>query len=111
MSFESLLINTCTIRRNTPGIADDYGQPTASWGDHLTGQACRLEASPALGGREIKVGAEVVIADYRLFIGDVDITERDRVIIDSITYEILLVEVYSDSVNAHHKTCWLRVVR
>jgi len=112
MGFVDLLIHTCTTRRFAEGAPDSYGVPTKIWTDNLTDQACRLEAPAGfVGGREVKVGAEVVIADYRLFIENVDITEQDRVVINGITYEVLIVEDFSDSVSAHHKRCWLRVVR
>ena len=109
MSFEDLLVNSCTVRRNTPGVADEYGNPTASWADHLVDKPCRLMAG---SGREVKIGAEVVIADYKLFIGDVAITEQDRVIVDAgATYEVLLVASKQDSIASHHKECFLRVTR
>jgi len=108
MSFDTLLINTCTVKRWGTTGTDAYGNPTGTWDDHLTAQDCRLMAS---GGREVVVGAEVVIADYKLFIADVDITEQDRVVIDAITYEVLLVADRQDSTESHHKECYLRVVR
>lgn len=108
MSFDSLLINTCTVKRFNPTGTDDYGNPTGSWDDHLPDQACRLMAT---NGREIVIGAEVVIADYKLFINDVDITEQDRVELDSITYEVLLVAPRQDETEEHHLECYLRVVR
>lgn len=108
MGFEDLLINTCTVRRYTEGAQDDYGNPAEVWADHLVDQACRLMAT---NGREIKVGAEVVIADYKLFIADVDITEQDRVVVDSVTYEVLLVADRQDGDNTHHKECYMRAVR
>lgn len=108
MSYKSLLLDVCTVQRFTEGAANDYGNPTLTWADHLTDEACRLEASP---GRELKVGAEIVIADYKLFLGDVDITEQDRVVIDSLTYEVLLVQDYADSSADHHKQVWMRISR
>ncbi len=62
MAYLDLLTNTCTVRRNTPGVAGDYGTPVDSWADvaSLTDIDCRLMAA---SGREVKVGAEVVIAD------------------------------------------------
>lgn len=109
MSYLSLLIHTCTVRRFTTvaGVVDDYGNPVETWADHLTAD-CRLTSST---GREIKVGVELVIADYKLFVEDIDITEQDRVVIGGITYEVLLVQGYSDDTSSHHKQCWLRVVR
>ena len=108
MSYESLLIDLCTIRRYTEGAADAYGNPTLTWADHLANEPCRLTSS---SGREIKVGAEIVIADYKLFLSDVDIIEQDRVIAGGNTYEVLLVQNYADSASDHHKQCWLRIAR
>lgn len=108
MSFASLLIDVGTVQRNTPGVQDAYGQPTPSWAAHLTDEPCRLMAH---SGKEIQIGAEVVVANYTLFIGDVDITEQDRVIIDSVTYEILLVEDKQDGIDSHHKECEMQAVR
>ena len=108
MSYTSLLINTCTVQRNTAGAQGAYGTPADIWADHLADIACRLMA---LEGVEIRVGAEVVIATYKLFLGDVDITEQDRVVESSITYEVILVTDKQDDSGSHHKECFLRVVR
>ena len=109
MSYATLLINTCTVQRNTPpGGGDAYGRPTPGWADHLPNEPCRLMAG---AGRELTIGAEVVIADYKLFIGDVDITEQDRVVIGATTYEVLLVTDKQDGVGSHHKECFMRTVR
>ena len=108
MSYTSLLINTCTVRRNTPGVANAYGYPTPSWADYLTDQACRIQDAK---GKEILVGAEVVVADYKLFLQDIDITEQDRVVISAVTYEVLMVTDKQDSATTHHKECYLKTVR
>lgn len=108
MSFDSLLINTCTIKKlvQGPGI-DDYGHPVVSWTD-VPNQNCRL-TTPT--GREIKVGAEVVVADYEVFLGDVDIDEQDRIVIGSTSFEVLLVADRQDSMGSHHREVWVRTVR
>jgi len=62
-------------------------------------------------GTDVLVGAKVIIADYTLFIGDVDITEQDRVVIDGITYEVVIVASMQNGTAAHHKECGLKVVR
>ena len=112
MSYLSLLINTCTVQRYAEGVADDYGTPTLTWADHLTDIACRLSSGSAkTQGREIKVGAELVIADHTIFLGDVDVTEQDRIVIDSDTYEVLMVVDRKDGATSHHKECFVRVVR
>ena len=108
MSFESLLIDTCTVERYTEGAQDSYGNPALTWASHLADESCRLVTG---GGRELKVGAEIVVADYKLFLDDVDITEQDRVVVSSITYEILLVERRKDGAGGHHRECLLRISR
>ena len=108
MSYTGLLISTCTVRRYTEGPIDDYGHPTEVWADHLADEPCRLSAS---SGREITIGAEVVIADYKLFLGDVDITEQDRVVLDAVTYQVLLVTNRQNGTADHHKEVYLQVVR
>ena len=108
MSFDSLLIDTCTIQEYTEGDIDDYGIAAKEWTDFLANESCRLVANT---NREVKVGAEVVIADYILYTNDVGITEQYRVVINSITYEILSAIIRSDGVGGHHQECLLRVIK
>ena len=108
MTYTSLLIDTCTTQRFTEGVADSYGVLAQTWADNLTDIACRLTTA---SGRELKIGAELVIADYKLFVGDVDIIEQDRIVTGGLTYEVLLVEDYKDSSTSHHKQVWLRISR
>ena len=108
MSFDSLLIDTCNIQRFTEGAADDYGHPIKVWANTYEDEPCRHVSG---NGREIKIGQEVVIVYDKLFIGDVDITEQDRVIIDSVTYQVLSVIFRKDSSDDHHKECYLEVVK
>ncbi len=108
MAYADLLINTCTIKRFTVGVVDAYGTPTKTWVDHLVDEPCRW-STPS--NREVKVGAEVVIADLQLFLGDVDVTEQDRVILSGATYEILSAAERQDGVGSHHVECFIRTVR
>jgi len=108
VSYADLLISTCTVRRFTEGVADAYGRKERTWTDHLEDEPCRLSAS---SGREITIGAEVVVADYKLFLGDVDITERDRVILGGVTYQVLLVTNRQNGTADHHKEVYVQVVR
>jgi len=101
MTYLELLINTCTIRRWVDGGTDAYGNPIKSWGDIAT-KPCRLVAG---AGREINAGAEVVVSNHRLFLEDVDITERDRVVIGAATYEVVLVSGRQNGAGVHHKEC------
>lgn len=110
MSFVGLLINICTVLEDTGAIPDAYGNITPNWTAvvGLEGISCRLTAG---SGREIMVGAEVVIADYKLFLNDIIITEQNRIRMDSIDYEILLVSDRQDGTGSHHKECFMRTVR
>lgn len=107
MSYTSLLINTCTIRRFTEGAADSYGNPVKTWANHLVNQACRWSYPK---NHEIKIGAEVVIFDRQLFLQDIDVTESDRVVLGADTYEILSVVDRQDGAGDHHKEAFLRRV-
>ena len=108
MSYESLLIDVCTIQRNTPGVPDDYGHKEDAWADHLVDEPCRIMATQS---REIAQGVEIVIAGYQMFLNDVDVTERDRVIHNAITYEILQVSTRQDGETEHHKELFLRTLK
>jgi len=108
MTFDSLLLNTCDVQRFTEGVADDYGQPTKIWPTLYDDEPCRHVSGK---GREVKIGQEVVIIYDELFIGDIDITEQDRVVIDSVTYQVLSVMFRQDGIGSHHKHCFLEVVK
>lgn len=108
MSFADLLIQTCIIKRHSVLSYDDYGNPILGWTDYLPNVACRLASS---GGREIKRDIEVVIADYKLYLGDVDITELDVVLLELHHYAVLLVEPFRNANAIHHKRAYLQIVR
>ena len=108
MTFENLLIDTCNIQRYTEGAADDYGHPAKTWATLHDDEPCRHVSGQ---GREIKVGQEVVIVYDQLFVGDIDVTEQDRVIIDCVTYQILAVVFRKDNLGSHHKQCFIEVVK
>lgn len=108
MAFRDLLINMCTVSRYTDGGIDAYGHQVKKWSNHLTSQPCRLQAQTA---REVIADKEVVLADYKLFLPTVSITERDRVTMNGITYEVLAVKPIQNGSSEHHLECDLRVVR
>jgi len=122
MSFEKLLIHIVDIKEYTLGVKDAYGNSAKIWSDSYTDELCRLVSTT---GREIKVGAEVVISDWKLFVdGSVVVTEQDRVSnirmlvtgddVDTDTFEILLVQPRSNGASEgaeiHHKELALRKV-
>ena len=108
MTFANLLIDTCEIQRFTEGAADDYGHPAKTWAAIHEDEPCRHVSGK---GREVKVGQEVVIIYDTLFVGDIDVTPQDRVVIDCETYQVLDVVFRKDSVGSHHKELYLEVVR
>jgi len=108
MTYDALLIHTCDIEHFTEGAVDDYGIPTKTWTVLHDDEPCRhVSGNP----REIRIGQEVVVVSDQLFVGDIDITEQDRVIIDTVTYQVLSVIFREDSLGAHHKECFLEVVK
>ena len=108
MSWDSLLIDSCVVQRYASGTVDAYGVPAKAWALHIGATPCRIVPDK---GTEVVVGAQVVIAEYVLFVGDIDITEQDRIISDEITYEVLLVKRRKDMTGGHHLECLLRTVR
>jgi hypothetical protein len=108
MSFDSLLIDTCNIQRFTAGVADDYGHPAKTWPTLHSDEPCRHISGK---GREIKIGQEVVVIYDELFVGDIDVTEQDRVILDCTTYQVVAVVFREDSMGSHHKQLYLEIVK
>jgi hypothetical protein len=118
MSFDSLLIHTCDISLLSQGAADDYGIPAKTYVETYSDEPCRLVSTT---GREIKIGAEVVISDWKLFVdSSVNVDEQDRVsnillasdgsTVDSSTFEVILVQLRSNGIGEHHKELSLRKV-
>ena len=108
MTFENLLINTCDIERFGEGVADAYGIKAKTWTATYENEPCRHVSGK---GREVKVGQEVVIVYDELFVGAIDITEQDRVIIDTVTYQVLAVLFRQDGIGLHHKHCFMEMVK
>ena len=100
MSYAALLINSCQFERSTDSGASGFGNPTDVWADHLAVQDCRLSSAR---GRERQSGTEVVQVDEVLFTDDIEVTEHDRVTVDSVLYEIVFVTDKQDSSGNHHK--------
>jgi len=118
MSYDSLLIHTCDIGALSQVGVDDYGNPTETWPVAYPDEPCRLMSTT---GREVKVGAKVMISDWKLFVPlDTTVDEQDRisnikmrasgVVIDASTFEILLVQIRSDLTTLHHKELALQKV-
>ena len=118
MSFTSLMIHTCDIGILNQDAKDDYGTPTKTWPLGYEGVACRLVST---GGREVRIGARVMISDWKLFVDNlVDVDEQDQVSnirlastdgeINLATFEIILVQMRSNGIGEHHKELALQEV-
>ena len=106
MGFKQLLNKTCTIRRFTSSSNDAHGNPVKVWSDLATDVPCRLQARR---GRETTQPVQVVVGTHTLFLEPRDITERDRVVVATLTYEVLFV---SDAAGqGHHLEVDLELVK
>ncbi len=118
MSFTSLLIHNCDIGTLSQGAQDAYGTPLKTWPLTHTSEACRLMPTVA---REVRVGAMVLVADWKLFVAVVTVDEQDRIsnikdastgaVIDAGPFEILHVQPRSDGVTGHHLELLLQRVK
>jgi len=85
MSILSLLTQTATIKRGTDTATKEYGLPVKTWATSST-VACLLDES---GGKEFIWKTRSVRSDATLYLPyGTDITEQDRVVVDSINYEV-----------------------
>ncbi len=119
MSFDSLMIHTCDIGILNQAAKDDYGTPAKTWPvAAYEGVSCRFVST---GGREVRVGAKVMISDWKLFVDNsVSVDVQDRVsnirlastdgIVDDSTFEIILVQMRSNGIGEHHKELSLQKV-
>lgn len=111
MSFADLLNLTCTIQRYT-STENEWNQPVKTWADHIVDEPCRkVEVESNDRYAEILQGAKVVLADFEVLLEPNDITERDQMILDSNTYEILRVHTMYENTDAHHTKLYVRQVR
>lgn len=108
MTFATLLINICNVQRFRETATDDYGQPAGSWETIHTDKPCRHVSGK---GREVKIGQEVHIVYDELYIGDIDVTVQDRIVIDSETYQVVDLLFRQDGIGVHHKHLFLEIVK
>jgi len=86
---------------------DTYGNPNKDWAN-LPSQKGRISYPK---GRQIQRGTEVTPVDAVLFLNDVAVTERDKVLVDTIEFEILFVATLQDGATSHHKELSLARVK
>ena len=116
MSFNSLLIHSCTIRRKSEGAKDSHGQPAITWNDLATLVNCRLNWKE---GAEEFEGKIVSVTRYWMFLPrSQDIREADRVtaivekqtgaVVDSGTFHVTHVRRYGGRKREHHREIRLK---
>lgn len=87
---EEALPDVCTIQRRQE-VSDGGGGITTTWQDQQANVPCRL--SPVGGGEVGLTGARIEDEATTLITvaWDVDVTERDRLLIEDVTYDVQLV--------------------
>jgi len=95
--LSDLYIDSFIAYRNAEA-ADGYGGTTLTPSANVTATG-RLEP---LGGSELILNdRKEVQADYRLYCAVADITEKDYIVISSVTYDIYFVETLNFGNNPH----------
>lgn len=87
---ERALPETCVIERKTT-VSDGGGGTTDTWGDHATSVPCRI--APVAGGETGMAGDRILDETTHVVTlpSGQDITEADRIVLDSRTYEVTQV--------------------
>ena len=111
MSYDSLLIYRCTVRRSSSVFDDELGQPILAWANHLTDVHCRYYPLPTGDAHEREnVFLTDVVGKHLLHMRKADVTEADRIVditlggtvIDSGPFNVTLLRFRADSVGGHH---------
>lgn len=109
MSYAALLTQRGSIYRPTFD-APTGPEPAATWSDtpDYTGVPCRIQANQT---KEQDKETGAVISDHTgFFLRGVDLLEKDRLVVNSVTYDVQGVD--SDVAGAsHHVQATLKVVR
>lgn len=79
-----LMTLPCTIRRNTPGARDEFGDPTDTWTETAT--VCWI--AQATRGEETRL-ADIQAGEWHgYFPPATSIDGHDQVVVDGATYEV-----------------------
>lgn len=107
MSFASLLNQTATIQRQTPTVDDSGGRVEGAITE--TEIACRIR--PLSARERAMSGAEGTDVTHRMYCAACSISEADRVVVGSTTYEVEFVNRNPGGSSAHHYEVDLREYR
>lgn len=97
--MDNLLIHTCSIYRRTQSGTSPSNNPV--YMDTLVGSGvkCRLTST---SGIESETPHKAIPYTYILFTRHSDLNERDKVVIDSVSYEVLSIKRENDMTGFHH---------
>lgn len=102
--MRGLLFQRCTIQRfPDDGAQDSHGKPAQVWADIATNVACRRRVA---GGAETFADEDKTATAAREIIylnRGQDITEKDRIVLESVTYDVLRVNRISAGRREHHR--------
>lgn len=105
MSFTSLLIDTCAVKKYSS--SNEYGRITH--GSAGSSVACRF--NPQEGKRIVNQVGDEEIIDGTLFIAaSVSLDAKDLIVFGGSDYRIINIKTQKDSAAAHHKQIFLRKV-
>lgn len=103
--YTSLLDKRATIQRVT--TTNDGPEPSAVWASVATGVPCRVSYR---SGQEMGPMFDADVSEVRLFFGyGVDLRNSDRVVVDSVTYQVEPVN-QDPGGRQHHVEALARVV-
>lgn len=77
-----------TVQRRTPAVTD-IGSDKDIWSDWLTGVACRVQ--PVSGSERFSLARYNVQVSHVIYCRPAAITEVDRIVFDSRTFEVRMV--------------------
>lgn len=97
--MDNLLIHTCSIYRRVLSGTTPSNNPVYT--DTLVGSGikCRLTST---SGTESETPYKAIPYTYILFTRHSDLDERDKVVIDDVSYEVLSVKKENDMTGFHH---------
>jgi hypothetical protein len=97
MSFDNMLIHTCTIEPLVPGASDPYNNPTDGYGTPVTGVRCRLvEERERVWVDERQ--ESVIQSVYKLFLPPAAvINERSRITLVTLENRTTIADVFTVS--------------
>lgn len=101
MSYQSLLINTCTLVISTPAAAE-FTDPTLSLVPNVK---CRIMK----GNRQVRnAQGELVVSFAKIFfLPTQSLANTMFVRIDGIDHPIIKLSEHQDSTKTHHKECYI----